>query len=163
MGDRGISTHAVTFMYSHPAWTPQEVDGTAVVGASAGDAQAFDAKGCTIKHTGGLGYKDVIEDRSGDQDDGMVQEPAGYKTADDIAVTYTVPNAGPGKYYPGYLNTVKTDAMRRPGTLVVTWLSGNTTTILFHVEHDMPVPVPGGALTGSANLKHETPPTETRA
>ena len=163
MGDRGISTHAVTYMWSHAAWTPEAVDGTAVSGAAAGDAQAFDAAGVSLKLTGGLGLKDVIEDRTGDGDAGMVQEPAGYRTADDIGVTYTCPNAGPGKYFPGYLSTVKDDTMRRPGTLVVTWNTGNTTTILFHVEHDMPVPVPGGALTGAANLKHETPPVEVRA
>ena len=88
------------------------------------------------------------------------RRPSGFKTADDIPVTYTMPNAGPGKYFPGYLHTVKTDSAKRPGTLVVTWNTGNTLTCLFHVEHNMPIPVAGGALTGAANLKHETPPVE---
>ena len=163
MADRGISTHAVAYMWSHPGWIPQEVDGSDVTSASAGDAQAFDALGVSLKLTGGLGKKEVIEDRSGDSDAGMVQEPTGYETADDIAVTYTVPNAGPGSYLPGYLSTVKNDAMKRAGTLVVTWNTGNTTTCTFFVESDMPVPVAGGAITGAANLKHETPPVEVRA
>ena len=163
MGDRGISTHAVTYMFSHPLWTPEGVDGTAVSGASADDPQAFDAAGVMLKLSGGLGLKEVIEDRTGDGNDGMVQEPSGFETADDISVTYTVPNAGPGAYLPGYLHTVKTDPMKRPGTLVITWVTGDTTTITFHVEHNMPIPVAGGALTGAANLKHETPPVEVRA
>lgn len=163
MGDRGTPTHGVTYMWSHPAWTPEAADGTPVQGAAAGDAQAFDAPGVMLKLSGGLGLKDVIEDRTGDGDAGTVQEPAQFRTADDITLSYTVPAAGVGKYLPGYLDTVKGDATRRPGQVVITWGPGNTTEITFHVESHMPVPVPGGALTGAATLKHETPPVEVRA
>ena len=163
MGDRGIPTHAVTYEWSHPAWTPQDVTGTPVAGASAGDSQAFDAKGVALKLSGGLGFKEERSQRTDlNADDGQRQEPSGYRTADDIFVAYTVPNAGPGKYLPGYLSTVKNDADRRAGRLVVTWATGNTTTIDFYVESDMPVPVPGGAVTGAATLYHDAPPAEVR-
>ena len=138
MADRGISTHAVGYMWSHPGWIPQEVDGSDVTSASAGDAQAFDALGVSLKLTGGLGKKEVIEDRSGDSDAGMVQEPTGYETADDIACHLHGSERRARLLLAGLPQHGK-DRRDEAGwnVLVVTWNTGNTTTmhVLRRVGH----------------------------
>ena len=163
MADQGLATHVVKYEFSHPAWTPEDASGTAITGMMAGDAQEFTVTGLGIKLSGGFGPEEVFEDRSGDTDSGQVMAPTSFRNASNITVVYTQISSGVGKYFSKFLDTVKNDATRRAGTLLVTWATGDTNTISFGVAKNDPVPVSGGSVTGAADLVNMTPPVEARA
>jgi len=160
MAHKVIPTGAVTRAFSHPAWQPQDEEGTA--SGSAGDAQQFHTvKGAAVKLGGESGFEEDYEDRTGDGDDGEVNGPTKFRRSFDRTLTWVSP-ASVNTWMQKFLQTVADDADRRPAKLIETFNNGNTNTTDFYVQKLVNTVEEKGVVMGSANLRVREPVTQAR-
>ena len=118
-----IPVHSIARTVSHPAWTPVEIDGSALspAGVVGGDQEFFTGQMITLS---GYSTGDKIEDHTGDGDSADQMRSVNYELPQARKLTCIVP-AG-WTWIPAMLHTIFRDANKRPMTITDTYVTGKT-------------------------------------
>ena len=158
-----IPVSSVGITLAHPAWTPEDEDGTAVSGASAGDAQSFvDVEGAGFLLDGESGFDEPSVETTSIVSAGEQHSASKYRVSPARNVNWVSPT-GLNAWVQKYFETVHNDANRRPGTIVETFATGQTNTTPFIVTKRVLTYEKGGLVMGMASIQPTEPVTEVRA